>query len=81
MLCIQTYIKRNVYIHILNATKSLTPEFQRALTRIFRICDKDCDNLLKDTELTEFQLEVFKGELTSNDIKGIKEVVKDEVFI
>ena len=59
--------------------KNLTQNCQRALTRIFRICDKDADNLLKDNELIYLQLEVFKGELTQGDIKGIKDVIKDEV--
>jgi Ras family protein T1 len=49
------------------------------LTRIFRICDKDGDNLLQDNELIEIQSEVFKGELTQGDIKGIKDVIKDDV--
>lgn len=59
--------------------QNLTPEFRRALTRIFRICDKDGDTLLKDNELIEIQSDVFKGELTQGDIKGIKDVIKDDV--
>ena len=35
--------------------------------------------MLSDNELRDFQYEVFKGELTENDIKGIKEVIKGEV--
>jgi len=51
------------------------------LTRIFRIVDKDCDNFITDDELNYLQLEVFKGELTQEDIRGIKDVIKDEVLI
>ena len=32
-----------------------------------------------DAELVDMQMEVFKGELTPNDIRGIKEVIKEEV--
>ena len=41
--------------------------------------DKDCDNFITDDELNCLQLEVFKGELTQEDIKGIKDVIKDDV--
>ena len=41
--------------------------------------DKDCDNFITDDELNSLQLEVFKGELTQEDIKGIKDVIKDDV--
>jgi len=64
---------------IFNILKNLTVDFQKALTRIFRIVDKDCDNFITDDELNSLQLEVFKGELTQEDIKGIKDVIKDEV--
>ena len=35
--------------------KTLKPEFERALLRIFRICDADHDGFLNDEELIEFQ--------------------------
>jgi mitochondrial Rho GTPase 1 len=35
-------------------TKTLKPEFERALLRIFRICDKDSDGFMTDDELKEF---------------------------
>ena len=34
--------------------KKLKPEYERALLRIFRICDKNNDGYLDDTELMEF---------------------------
>jgi hypothetical protein len=38
-------------------------DYNRALLRIFRMCDKDKDGLLDDYELQEFQSFVFKAEL------------------
>jgi hypothetical protein len=35
-------------------SKTLKPAFERALTRIFRICDKDRDGIWDDDELCEF---------------------------
>lgn len=43
--------------------KKLQPDFERALQRIFRICDKDMDGYLSETELKEFQSQVFRAEL------------------
>jgi mitochondrial Rho GTPase 1 len=37
-----------------NLTKQLKPEFEKALQRIFRILDRDCDGMLNDDELIEF---------------------------
>lgn len=34
--------------------KTLKPAFERALLRIFRILDKDCDGYLNDDELIDF---------------------------
>jgi Ras family protein T1 len=34
--------------------KKLKPDFERALMRIFRICDKNKDGFLDDYELKEF---------------------------
>ena len=59
--------------------QTLKTEFIRAIKRIFRICDRDRDGKLNDNELRDFQYEVFKGELTEKDIKGIKELIKGEV--
>ena len=48
--------------------KAITLKFEKALARIFRICDKDNDLKWSDEELRDFQLEVFQGELTISDI-------------
>ncbi|KRX09002.1 hypothetical protein PPERSA_01889 [Pseudocohnilembus persalinus] len=61
--------------------KQLKPEFEKALTRIFRICDKDLDGVWNDQELVDFQSDVFKGELTSEDIRSIKEIIRGETIL
>lgn len=58
--------------------KLLKPEYERALLRIFRICDKDQDGYLNDYELCEFQTEVFKAELQKKHITALKEVLIHE---
>jgi len=58
--------------------RQLTPEYERALLRIFRICDKDMDGELNDYELQEFQTEVFKAELQKKHITALKEVLRQE---
>ena len=40
-------------------TKTLKPDFEKALQRIFRILDTDNDGYLNDEELTSFQRNVF----------------------
>lgn len=59
-------------------TKSLKPDFERALRRIFRVCDKDADGFMNDEELREFQLAIFKKDLQKNHITAFKEVMVAE---
>ena len=40
-------------------SKTLQPDFEKALLRIFRILDTDNDGYMNDTELTVFQKNVF----------------------
>ena len=35
--------------------QKLKPDYEKALLRIFRICDKNCDGFLDDNELKDFQ--------------------------
>ncbi|CDW77076.1 mitochondrial rho 1 [Stylonychia lemnae] len=56
-------------------SKQLKPEFEKALLRIFRICDADQDGFLNDNELQEFQNQVFKAELQKKHITALKEVL------
>lgn len=58
--------------------RQIKPEYERALLRIFRVCDKDMDGLLNDYELQEFQTEVFKAELQKKHITALKEVLRQE---
>jgi mitochondrial Rho GTPase 1 len=44
-------------------TKKIKIEFERALLRIFRICDKDGDGFLSDDELRDFQSVIFGKDL------------------
>ncbi|CAD8046977.1 unnamed protein product [Paramecium sonneborni] len=61
------------------AEKSLTEGFKKALTRIFRICDRDGDGVWSDTELEKFQKKVFKRQLDYSDIAGIKDMIEEEL--
>lgn len=58
--------------------QKLKPDYERALLRIFRICDKNFDGFLDDIELQEFQTEVFKAELQKKHITALKEVLIHE---
>ncbi|KAL4442838.1 hypothetical protein ABPG74_010727 [Tetrahymena malaccensis] len=61
--------------------KTITPGFERALARIFRICDKDNDNKWNDEELRDLQFEVFSHDLSGNDIQGIKQLIREDEII
>ena len=55
--------------------KKLKPEYEKALLRIFRINDIDCDGYLSDKELSDFQREVFKADLSLAHIQALKEIL------
>jgi Ras family protein T1 len=57
------------------STGRLAPDCRRALTRIFRIYDKDNDFLLSNSELIAFQNETFHVPLMERDLAGWKKVV------
>ncbi|KAJ1367480.1 Mitochondrial Rho GTPase 1 [Parelaphostrongylus tenuis] len=59
-------------------TKSgLTDKARRALIRVFKICDRDNDGYLNDSELNEFQKLCFGIPLTSAAIEDVKRAVSD----
>ena len=58
--------------------RTLTSKYKKALTRIFRILDVDNSGRLSDDELQQLQLRVFDSELNAEDLKGLKDIVKDE---
>lgn len=60
------------------ASRELTPKFRKALTRIFRILDVDNNGRLSDQELGALQERVFESDLNPEDLKGLKDIVKDE---
>lgn len=59
-------------------TKEFKPDFEKALLRIFRICDKDFDGYLDDWEINQMQQGVFNCELQSCHIEGLKEFLREE---
>ncbi|XP_005102389.1 mitochondrial Rho GTPase 1-A isoform X1 [Aplysia californica] len=59
--------------------KELTHPAKRALTRIFRICDLDNDNLLSDDEINMFQLKCFNAPLHPQALEDVKSIVKKNV--
>ena len=54
----------------------LKPESRIALTRIFKLCDKDNDGVLNNTELSDFQRICFNTPLASQALQDVKNVVK-----
>jgi hypothetical protein len=47
------------------SNKQITPKFRKALSRIFRILDRDMSGSLSDGDLTGLQERVFESELSS----------------
>lgn len=56
----------------------LTVKYKKALARIFRILDADNSGKLSDYELSSLQQRVFDNELSPDDLKGLKDIVKEE---
>jgi GTPase SAR1 family protein/Ca2+-binding EF-hand superfamily protein len=56
-------------------TGQLTVECKRALTRIFRMYDKDNDGLLSDAEWDRFQRETFHFAIVDHDLAAWKKVL------
>ncbi|KJH51864.1 GTP-binding domain protein [Dictyocaulus viviparus] len=57
--------------------KRLTDKARKALIRVFKICDRDNDGYLNDSELNEFQKLCFGIPLTSAAIEDVKRAVSD----
>ncbi|CDH57580.1 mitochondrial rho 1 [Lichtheimia corymbifera JMRC:FSU:9682] len=55
----------------------LKPQCVEALSRIFKLCDTDKDNVLNDRELNEFQRKCFNAPLQQHELDGVKEVVRE----
>ena len=52
--------------------KQLKPNFQKALQRIFRICDKNLDGIMDDQDLIDLQKSVYYQILEKTHICAIK---------
>lgn len=61
--------------------RELKPLADSALRRIFKLCDKDTDGGLNDTELNDFQYHCFGVHLKPVELEGVKKVVRDASFI
>eukprot|EP00730_Choanoeca_flexa_P001131 TRINITY_DN10492_c0_g1_i1.p1 TRINITY_DN10492_c0_g1~~TRINITY_DN10492_c0_g1_i1.p1 ORF type:complete len:636 (+),score=148.31 TRINITY_DN10492_c0_g1_i1:25-1932(+) len=53
----------------------LTQKCKLALTRVFKLCDADCDQLLCDEELNGFQGAVFNETLSEDELRNVKNVI------
>ncbi|KAG8663396.1 hypothetical protein MANES_01G208001v8 [Manihot esculenta] len=58
--------------------QTLKPLCERALRRIFLLCDHDMDGALNDTELNNFQVQCFNAPLLPAEIVGVKRVVQEK---
>ena len=50
----------------------MTQQAIKSLTRIFKLCDRDNDDLLNDVELNEFQLKCFGVHLNLTSLQEVK---------
>ncbi|CAI5449345.1 unnamed protein product [Caenorhabditis angaria] len=57
--------------------KQLTDRARKALIRVFKVCDRDNDGYLNDTELNDFQKLCFGIPLTSTALEDVKRAVAD----
>ncbi|CAJ0574624.1 unnamed protein product, partial [Mesorhabditis spiculigera] len=55
--------------------KRLSDKARKALTRVFKICDRDNDGLLNDVELSAFQKLCFAAPLTATALDEVKRAV------
>ncbi|KAJ7600797.1 EF hand associated-domain-containing protein [Mycena floridula] len=55
----------------------LKPACAKALKRIFKLCDINKDGILDASELNEFQRKCFNEPLQTQELEGIREMVKE----
>ncbi|XP_020541243.1 mitochondrial Rho GTPase 2 isoform X2 [Jatropha curcas] len=58
--------------------QALRPRCERALRRIFLLCDRDMDGALNDAELNDFQVKCFNAPLQPAEIVGVRRVVQEK---
>lgn len=59
--------------------KELTPQCRQALTRIFKICDLDNDQILSDDEVHLFQRKCFNVPLQPQALEDVKAIVRRHI--
>jgi Ras family protein T1 len=62
-----------------SSTRELRPRAVQALTRIFRLCDRDCDGVLSDFEFNEFQSRAFHSQLSAEQLIELKMLVRQQL--
>ncbi|KAI0212323.1 Mitochondrial Rho GTPase 1 [Lamellibrachia satsuma] len=60
-------------------SKQLTVKCKSALTRIFKICDQDNDQILNDKEIYRFQRRCFNVPLQPQALEDVKAVVRKHI--
>lgn len=81
LYCAQSVVKYPLGPLMDQKERELTEGYKKALTRIFRVLDEDNDKRLNDTELIQLQQKVFNSELSDEDLKALKDVIKEDVKI
>lgn len=61
------------------AEKDLTPKCKAALQRVFKICDEDNDQILRDEEVNKFQRKCFDTPLQPKMLEEVKELVQRSI--
>jgi GTPase SAR1 family protein len=79
LYCAQSSCKYPIKPLINMIDRTLTEEYKKALTRIFRIHDEDNDGRLDDLELSNLQHRVFEADMTEEDFRGIRDVIREDV--
>lgn len=59
--------------------RDLTEKCRKSLTRIFKICDYDNDDVLSDYELNQFQRRCFNTPLQPQALEDVKAIVRKNV--
>ncbi|KAJ9187642.1 hypothetical protein P3X46_003071 [Hevea brasiliensis] len=77
------YYAQKAVLHPINPlfdqeNQTLKPRCERALRRIFLLCDRDMDGALNDAELNDFQVKCFNAPLQPAEIVGVRRVVQEK---
>lgn len=78
LYCAQSVVKYPLKTLMDQIDRSLTQDYKKALTRIFRILDQDNDGRLNDVELNSLQNRVFDDELFDEDLRALKDVIRED---